>query len=103
MTYEIVYTAAMERQAVEAQQRPAPPLEPRYHVPRFGGNARMVVLRYLEHHASYRSLADIITGTGLHQNTVNGAIYRLRQLGYVVRSHAQNSNRREPVRYRVSA
>lgn len=100
MDYEVIYSGTLERQAIEAQRRPAPPLEEVViHLPG-QANSRLVVMACLQKHP--QSTLDELAGwTQIPRQVVNSALYRLRELGYVVRSHKQNDNRMEPVRYRL--
>lgn len=100
--YEIVWTGQIETQAIKAQQIQA--AEEAASRPRFDGavNSRVTVLNYVARHPGV-TLYEIIGGTGLGRNIVNGALQRLAELGYVVRSHRQNDDRSQAVKWRVKA
>jgi DNA-binding MarR family transcriptional regulator len=90
--YEIVYSAAMERARTEAIRQSADYSQLQEE------NPRSTVLDCLMRHP-LSTVGELAARTGLPVPVVNSAIYRLRELRYVKRSHAQNENRQQPVRY----
>jgi predicted Rossmann fold nucleotide-binding protein DprA/Smf involved in DNA uptake len=94
--YEVVYSAALEREAVRAAQRTAsqkPQPSP--------ADPRALVLTYLRRHPA-STMREIHEGTGLSMQHVNSHLYLLQQRGQITRSHARQDNRGVPVRWTVS-
>jgi hypothetical protein len=102
MDYEIVWTGSMERQATEAARRSAVVL-PSHRQPIMAGdmNTNQRVMAYVQRFPD-STWVQITDAIGATKAAVNGALYRLMELGYVSRSHSQKENRQQRIRWRVT-